>query len=451
MSMQDDESKIQELVIIRRGNNGEEGGHHGGVWKIAYADFMTAMMAFFLVMWLINSTDKKTLTQIATYFNPLRLTDKTASSRGVHQMDATTTGQETQPGNTPQKIDRPSATVEGKAKFTEEALFQDPMGALDKIAKDAAERPAGAAAQQGGPETRAHAAEGARDPFDPAFRREIEAEQREAGRRAAALPPAQAVEAPPAPKQAATVAGEKVGPAERTDAPLAESGAVESQGQTQGQTQDQTQGQTQFQPKSADTAGDQQKAEPAAQQTPEAAEHLKAEAPARQKAETLAQKKAQAQAAREAAARIEAEIKTSVAGAALSGIPNIEVKATDEGILISLTDDYDFGMFAIASAEPRAAMVAVMEKLARVLAHQTEQLVVRGHTDGRPYKNGGYDNWRLSTARAHMAYYMLVRGGITDKRFERVEGYADHSLRVPHDPEAAQNRRIEILLRKAKP
>ena len=65
-----------------RAGGGEEEGHHGGVWKIAYADFMTAMMAFFLVMWLINSTDKKTLTQVATYFNPLRLTDKTADQPG---------------------------------------------------------------------------------------------------------------------------------------------------------------------------------------------------------------------------------------------------------------------------------------------------------------------------------------------------------------------------------
>jgi len=50
-----------------------------------------------------------------------------------------------------------------------------------------------------------------------------------------------------------------------------------------------------------------------------------------------------------------------------------------------------------------------------------------------------------------MAYYMLVRGGIDEKKVERIEGYADRSLRIPTDPEAAQNRRIEILLRKAKP
>jgi chemotaxis protein MotB len=108
-------------------------------------------------------------------------------------------------------------------------------------------------------------------------------------------------------------------------------------------------------------------------------------------------------------------------------------------------------MFAIASAEPRPAMVVLMEKLGRVIAGYPEPLVVRGHTDGRPYKGGNYDNWRLSSARAHMAYYMLVRGGVDEKRFERIEGHADRNLKVPDDPEAAQNRRIEILLRKPKP
>ena len=76
---------------------------------------------------------------------------------------------------------------------------------------------------------------------------------------------------------------------------------------------------------------------------------------------------------------------------------------------------------------------------------------MRGHTDGRPYKSGTYDNWRLSSARAHMAYYMLVRGGIDEKRVRARRGPRRSQLRVADDPEAAQNRRIEILLRKAKP
>jgi chemotaxis protein MotB len=140
-----------------------------------------------------------------------------------------------------------------------------------------------------------------------------------------------------------------------------------------------------------------------------------------------------------------------VASQLQGSIPNINVTVAEDGVLISLTDDYDFGMFAIASAEPRPAMVVIMEKIAKIVQTYPEQLIVRGHTDGRPYRSGAYDNWRLSTARAHMAYYMLVRGGVDEKRFERVEGYADRNLRVSGDPDAAQNRRIEILLRRPRP
>ena len=59
-------------VVIRRKKRGG-GGHHGGSWKIAYADFVTAMMSFFLVMWLISIVPKEELKGIAEYFRmPLR-------------------------------------------------------------------------------------------------------------------------------------------------------------------------------------------------------------------------------------------------------------------------------------------------------------------------------------------------------------------------------------------
>ena len=45
-------------------------GHHGGAWKVAYADFVTAMMAFFLLMWLLGATTEKQRKGIADYFNP---------------------------------------------------------------------------------------------------------------------------------------------------------------------------------------------------------------------------------------------------------------------------------------------------------------------------------------------------------------------------------------------
>lgn len=74
--------------IIRKKKKGGEEGHHGGAWKIAYADFVTAMMAFFLLMWLINVTSPEQKTGIAEYFNPITVSQTTAGSGGV--MDGTT-------------------------------------------------------------------------------------------------------------------------------------------------------------------------------------------------------------------------------------------------------------------------------------------------------------------------------------------------------------------------
>ncbi len=65
--------KIQP-IIIKRIKKGGHGGHHGGAWKIAYADFVTAMMAFFLLMWLLGSTAQGDLQGIAAYFqSPLKV------------------------------------------------------------------------------------------------------------------------------------------------------------------------------------------------------------------------------------------------------------------------------------------------------------------------------------------------------------------------------------------
>lgn len=63
-------------IIIKKINK-IEGGHHGGAWKVAYADFVTAMMAFFMLLWLLNVSDSETLAGLAEYFAP-----STASTSG---------------------------------------------------------------------------------------------------------------------------------------------------------------------------------------------------------------------------------------------------------------------------------------------------------------------------------------------------------------------------------
>ena len=57
-------------IVIRKKKNIIAAGHHGGAWKVAYADFATAMMAFFLLMWLLNATTESQRKGLADYFNP---------------------------------------------------------------------------------------------------------------------------------------------------------------------------------------------------------------------------------------------------------------------------------------------------------------------------------------------------------------------------------------------
>src|SRR5579863_2061105 len=96
------DEKHPEIIIIKRHSDHEE-EHHGGAWKIAFADFMTAMMAFFLVLWIINATDKNTKTIIARYFNPLKLEDMSKANKGIRQLSG-------EAEKEPQKADTEGAT-----------------------------------------------------------------------------------------------------------------------------------------------------------------------------------------------------------------------------------------------------------------------------------------------------------------------------------------------------
>ena len=70
-------------ILIKKVKKVAGHGHHGGAWKVAYADFVTAMMAFFLLMWLINTTDPEQKRGIAEYFAPASVSATTSGSGGI--------------------------------------------------------------------------------------------------------------------------------------------------------------------------------------------------------------------------------------------------------------------------------------------------------------------------------------------------------------------------------
>jgi chemotaxis protein MotB len=137
-----------ELVIIKR-RGGYEDGHHGGAWKIAFADFMTAMMALFLVLWLISATTPKMRIVIARYFNPIKLADVSAENRGLNDpvpggrspraSFKTEVAKEKRRELPPLPEKRALFEVGGMPARDEAALFRDPYAVLSEIATQAAE------------------------------------------------------------------------------------------------------------------------------------------------------------------------------------------------------------------------------------------------------------------------------------------------------------------------
>lgn len=71
-----------KIIIVKKIIADGHGGHHGGAWKVAYADFVTAMMAFFLLMWLLGATNEKQRKALADYFSPT-LIEKKQNSAGA--------------------------------------------------------------------------------------------------------------------------------------------------------------------------------------------------------------------------------------------------------------------------------------------------------------------------------------------------------------------------------
>ena len=69
-------------IIVKKVIEEGHGGHHGGAWKVAYADFVTAMMAFFLLMWLLGATTEKQRKALADYFAPTLIKTKTDAAGG---------------------------------------------------------------------------------------------------------------------------------------------------------------------------------------------------------------------------------------------------------------------------------------------------------------------------------------------------------------------------------
>lgn len=431
-----------EILIIRRRSSLDASESKSSVWKIAYADFMTAMMAFFLVMWLINVTSQEARESVATYFNPIKLTDSTPDRKGVNDARRVDPGKATEgsaksplpePGQPTTDVVQPQ---QPQPRYGEAALFRDPYAVLTEIA-GGPPRP-GRTSGTVDPERKEglKGGEAYRDPFDPInwpMASISSLEKKPAGRKeAGSLPYGEDI--------AAITEGQEPRPADpkpdATGSPAQDAGGNSATPAQSGKPDN---------PKPVGLFSDDvTQPKPASPPPPPVVEEkppAQAEKAAAQAGKAPADKTKPDEAAGLQSAI--AAVLTTLGAAH----PVAEVRETAEGLLINLTDDVNYGMFANGSAEPTPGLVRTLDKITPMIAQNRGQVVVRGHTDARVFRTAEYDNWRLSTARAHMAYHMLVRGGLDAARVERIEGYADRRLRNQADPLAAQNRRIEILIR----
>jgi chemotaxis protein MotB len=128
----------ESAVMIKKVKKVVGGGHHGGAWKVAYADFVTAMMAFFLLMWLINTTSPEQKLGIADYFAPASVSQSNSGSGGI--LGGTSLGKDGA------KADG-SASVLQNAAPQSESTDDNPASASSKSAQ-AAEAKAAQAAEQ---------------------------------------------------------------------------------------------------------------------------------------------------------------------------------------------------------------------------------------------------------------------------------------------------------------
>lgn len=125
----------------------------------------------------------------------------------------------------------------------------------------------------------------------------------------------------------------------------------------------------------------------------------------------------------------------------------VRVMATPDGVRIDLVDDADFSMFALGTTMLTPEAGLLLREIATVIADYPAPLVVRGHTDALQWKAPLLaNNWSLSAGRAEATRQALLRSGIGERRFHRIEGVADREPLIRDDPLDPRNRRMSILL-----
>ena len=387
MAGKGDKAGSNRGVVIKR-NEIVEGGHHGGAWKVAYADFVTAMMAFFLLMWLLNATTEDQRKGLADYFSPNNLLSHASSGVG-------------QPFG-------------GRTAFAEGAMASD-MGA---VRVTMGKRPVVPETEDGEVEvtreTRVPPAQRtAIDPLEPAH-------SGHAALHAGDNPSASMVamdRQAGAPEEGRREPGRTVATARSRDDAAQQETALSAGPR---RTDISTGG-----PRAGELGG-------TGPRPPTDAE-LRAELERQEKASF-----------EQAAEQIREAVRDDPALADLAR--QLAIDMTPDGLRIQIMDEVKQPMFATGSSVPNERARLLLQKVAPVLRKLPQSVSIAGYTDAAPFPGPGRTNWELSTERANATRRLLVDGGLAADRVRTVTGHADRDPLLPADPFAAANRRIAIVV-----
>ena len=130
----------------------------------------------------------------------------------------------------------------------------------------------------------------------------------------------------------------------------------------------------------------------------------------------------------------------------------VQITITVEGLRVELMESAKGTFFESGSAHPSEIGRAILVGLAKEMGKMPNNILIEGHTDSKPFSNGGaYTNWELSADRANSARRFMEDNGLRVDQIKQIRGFADQQLRKADDPENASNRRISVIVQYLKP
>ena len=146
--------------------------------------------------------------------------------------------------------------------------------------------------------------------------------------------------------------------------------------------------------------------------------------------------------------RREVQQQLARAGQPMAGLArHVRFSLTRDGMRIDLMDDANYSMFDLGTT----ALVSDADRLVRMIAQSVgtmdNPIMIRGHTDSLRYNDPlNMNNWMLSSGRAEATRRRLATAGVSEGRFERIEGVADREPMIRENPADPRNRRVAITL-----